>query len=67
MLLTPVHDVRIRWEEGERLDHLFENKCDELAACGKKDHPAVIERGRAYTYLDIDEAANKLARYLKAN
>jgi non-ribosomal peptide synthetase component F len=67
MLLTPIHDVRIRWEAGERLDHLFENKCNELAACGKKAHPAVIEDGRPYTYLDIDEAANRLARYLKDN
>ena len=66
MLLAQIDDVRIRWKEGERLDHLFENKCDELAACGKKAHPAVIERGQPYTYLDIDEAANKLARYLKA-
>lgn len=66
MLLTQIDDARIRWKEGERLDHLFENKCDELAASGKKEHPAVIERGQPYTYLDIDEAANKLARYLKA-
>ena len=66
MLANKPHDFRIRWVEGERLDHLFEDTCDQLKAEGKTDHPAIIERGVPYGYYDIDNSANQMARHLIA-
>ena len=38
-MLTPEGvDNRIRWNEGERLSHLFENRCDQLLSEGKSEH-----------------------------
>src|SRR5438105_695423 len=31
----------VRWKEGERLDHLFEQRCDELDLAGAGEHAAI--------------------------
>ncbi|MDF1756511.1 MAG: amino acid adenylation domain-containing protein [Verrucomicrobiales bacterium] len=54
-------DNTIRWTEGERLDHLFEEKCDQL-----EDKPAVVVDGKSFTYRELDDRANQLARYLQS-
>jgi len=48
-----------RWREGERLHHLFEQRCDEL-----HDHLAVVTQDVTLTYRELDNRANQLARYL---
>ncbi len=55
-------DNAIRWREGERLDHLFEARCDQLDAGAE----AVITEHAVYTFRDVDNRANQLARYLIA-
>ena len=50
-----------RWREGERLHHLFEQRCDEL-----HDHLAVVTQDVTLTYRELDNRANQLARHLIA-
>ena len=55
-------DNAIRWREGERLDHLFEARCDQMDAGAE----AVVTERAVYTFRDVDNRANQLARYLIA-
>ncbi|HET9657539.1 MAG TPA: Pls/PosA family non-ribosomal peptide synthetase [Kineosporiaceae bacterium] len=69
LLRDPRADHHPRWSAGERLHHLFEQVCDELAISGRADHAAVEveteEDGpRHISYLELDEDANRLARHL---
>ena len=59
MLTCTQYDNSIRWIPGERLNDLFEDRCDELA-----NHLAVSANGRSLTYRQLDHKANQLARYL---
>lgn len=55
----------IRWSKGERLEDLFENLCDTLALTGEDTSPAVIAKGREYSFRDLDNRANQVARHLQ--
>jgi non-ribosomal peptide synthetase component F len=57
-------DNAIRWKEGERLDHLFEQRCDQSHASGDGKHEAVVTDDRVYSFREIDNRANQAARYL---
>ena len=65
-ILCPESSSQIRWSPGERLHHLFEDRCDRLAELGKIDHPAIQYATASFTYDDLDRRANRLARYLLA-
>ncbi|WP_312859477.1 Pls/PosA family non-ribosomal peptide synthetase [Pseudonocardia xinjiangensis] len=54
----------IRWRPGERLEHLFQDRCDRLSADGHADHLAVDAMEETLTYRQLDGRANQLARYL---
>ncbi|MCG8347081.1 MAG: amino acid adenylation domain-containing protein [Chloroflexales bacterium] len=65
MLTCKNHENTIRWQEGERLEHLFEERCDTLnKKRGRADRPAIIVKNTIVTYQELDERANQLARYL---
>ncbi len=64
MLVCKDFNNVIRWQRGERLDHLFEQQCDYLEKSGHKNHPAVITEQAVLTYRDLDNRANQVARYL---
>jgi non-ribosomal peptide synthetase-like protein len=49
----------VRWQEGERLNLLFEQCCKRF---GSND--AVVTDGAIYTYRDLDNRANQVARHL---
>src|SRR5262245_5232372 len=67
MLLTCKDtDNSIRWTEGERLDHLFEQRCDSFSSLGDEGHIAVVTDSRTYSFRDLDDRANQAARYLIA-
>ena len=53
-----------RWREGDRLEHVFEDRCDELREQGRADHLAVDAGDVTLTYADLDAHANRLARFL---
>ena len=53
-----------RWREGDRLEHVFEARCDELRDQGHADHLAVDTGDVTLTYADLDARANRLARFL---
>ena len=60
MLACNYADNAIRWKTGERLHHLFEQRCDQV----NPDHLAVITEDGAFTFRDLDDRANQTARYL---
>lgn len=60
LLFCKQFDNVIRWTENERLDHLFERRCDHL----DEGHLAVIAGDATATYREVDRRANQLARYL---
>ena len=62
-LVDTRHDNAIRWQAGERLQHLFEQRCDEIHA-GNGPHEAVITEGATYSFRDLDNRANQVARFL---
>ncbi|MFC5751881.1 Pls/PosA family non-ribosomal peptide synthetase [Actinomadura rugatobispora] len=55
-----------RWRNGERLEHLFEERCDLLRAEGPHGQPAVDAGDFTLTYGELDARANRLARHLLA-
>jgi non-ribosomal peptide synthetase-like protein len=60
MLICKDADNTIRWKQGERLNHLFERRCDEVPA----DHLAVVTEDVSLTFRELDNRANQAARYL---
>src|SRR5262245_50625414 len=62
-LVDARHDNTIRWQPRERLQHLFEQRCDEIHA-GNGPHEAVIAEGATYSFRDLDSRANQVARFL---
>ena len=64
MHMSPHYENFIRWQEGERLDTVFEQTCDRLINEGKGSHLAIDHSETSISYQDLDERANQLARYL---
>ena len=60
MLICKNADNTIRWKQGERLNHLFERRCDKVPA----DHLAVVTEDVSLTFRELDNRANQAARYL---
>ena len=63
-LVDTRHDNAIRWRPGERLQHLFEQRCDEIHA-GNGPHEAIVTEGATYGFRDLDNRANQVARFLR--
>ncbi|MFE5160979.1 Pls/PosA family non-ribosomal peptide synthetase [Streptomyces sp. NPDC056697] len=59
-------DGSVRWRDGERLERLFEERCDRMRAREEGDRLAVDAGDVALTYSQLDERANQLARFLMA-
>lgn len=66
MLTSAGHDCAPRWREGERLEQLFEQCCDELGRQGQSHALAVDGPDTRLTYAELDARANQLARFLIA-
>ncbi|MFB9835268.1 Pls/PosA family non-ribosomal peptide synthetase [Actinoallomurus acaciae] len=60
------YDSATRGRDGERLEQLFEDRCDRLRESGHRDQLAVDAGDVVLTYDELDARANRLARYLKA-
>jgi non-ribosomal peptide synthetase-like protein len=58
------YDDSVRWRPGERLEQLFERRCDWLSRMGQRGHLAVDALEGALSYRELDAAANQLARFL---
>jgi len=58
------YDGSIRWRPGERLEQLFERRCDRLREHGWGQHLAVDALDWSLSYTELDELANQLARFL---
>ncbi len=68
VLVCAQADHTIRWRPGERLDHLFEDRCDRMqhSDMQRRGQLAVDTDETVLTYDQLDALANKLARYLLA-
>jgi non-ribosomal peptide synthetase-like protein len=55
---------QIRWRPGERLERLFEERCDALRNRGLGRKAAVETADLSLTFDELDARANQLARYL---
>lgn len=60
VLFCEEFDNTIRWSENERLEYLFEHRCDRMPS----DRLAVVTEDVALTFHDLDNRANQTARYL---
>src|SRR5262249_40466309 len=52
------------WKPGERLEHLFEQRCNAFLAQGDPGHLAAVTDKESYTFQQLDQRANQAARYL---
>jgi non-ribosomal peptide synthetase-like protein len=66
VLVCTGYQQSVRWRAGERLHHLFEDRCDTLRANGRGGHLVVDDKGVTLTYDQLDIRANQLARHLLA-
>ena len=57
----------IRWQAGERLQHLFEARCREIEAGGRGDQPAIDRQGEVTGFLELERRANRMAQALRAS
>ncbi|MGW2600351.1 Pls/PosA family non-ribosomal peptide synthetase [Streptomyces klenkii] len=64
LLTAAADDGSARWRDGERLECLFEERCDRLRARGREDRLAVDAGDVTLTYAQLDARANQLARFL---
>src|SRR5579864_7908927 len=64
VLTSDGNDEGVRWRPGERLEHLFEERCDWLRRQGQAGHLAVDVAGGSLSYPELDARANQLARFL---
>jgi len=64
IVLVPAGDNTPRWSPGERLHHLFEQRCDAFEQQGMTAHLAVDSEEGSLTYGELDRCANRLARHL---
>ena len=65
MLTNTQFDNTIRWREGERMHHLFEQACDDPERTNSGSDPAVITDDGEISFRELDERANRAARYLR--
>ena len=66
MLTLAKADNAIRWHAGQRLNHLFEQRCDRFRRVGKEHHLAVVTDDVALSYEELDRRSNQAAKYLIA-
>jgi hypothetical protein len=64
VLTSAFPDHVARWSRGERLNRLFEDRCDTYTEQGRADQLAVDAEDTVLTYTELDRRANQLARYL---
>ena len=64
VLTSAGYDDSIRWRDGDRLEWLFERRCDWLRRQGRGRHLAVDAMDGTLSYLGLDARANQLARFL---
>ena len=64
VLVAAGYEDGARWREGDRLEHVFEDRCDELREQGQADRLAVDAGDVTLTYAELDARANRLARFL---
>ncbi|MER5968424.1 Pls/PosA family non-ribosomal peptide synthetase [Streptomyces sp. NPDC002055] len=65
-LLSSGCEQAVRWQPGERLEQLFEDRCDRLRTADGHSPRAVDADGESLTYDRLDARANQLARHLAA-
>ncbi|HET9347511.1 MAG TPA: AMP-binding protein, partial [Arthrobacter sp.] len=66
VLTSATPDQTARWQQGERLDQLFEDRCDRLRDEGLGGQIAVDAGDVVLSYAELDARANQLARHLLA-
>ena len=67
VLTCPGYPLEIRWQPGERLDHLFEKRFSLLRETGVGSRVAVIAEDGELSFDDLERQANRLSRHLIAS
>ncbi|WP_344016878.1 hypothetical protein, partial [Pseudonocardia xinjiangensis] len=60
VLVASDHAQGSRARRGERLDHVFEERCDWMRTYGRAGHLAVDAGETTLTFTELDERANRL-------
>jgi len=60
-------DNTVRWQPGERLQHLFERRCERFSDDGEPNHLAVDSEEGCWSYAELNAYANRLARLLTSH
>lgn len=58
------YDNSIRWSQGDRLEHIFEDRVDHLVRSGRGGHLAVETETSSMSYVELEQRANQTAHYL---
>jgi amino acid adenylation domain-containing protein len=66
LLVGAGYSPGLRTRPGERLHEVFEERVDWMRSFAEPTHLAVDARAVTFTYPELDERANRLARYLLA-
>jgi amino acid adenylation domain-containing protein len=64
VLTSAGHQEDIRWRDADRLEELYEERCDWLRQHGAADRLAADAGDVRLTYAELDGRANQLARFL---
>ncbi len=64
VLTAAGHEDAVRWRGGERLEQVYEERCDWLRRHGQEGRLAVDAGDLRLTYGELDARANQLARFL---
>ncbi len=67
VLTCPGYPLDIRWQPGERLDHLFEKRFSLMRETGAGNRVAVTAEDGELSYDGLERQANRLARHLIAS
>jgi len=64
VLVNTTYSNKTRWRAGDRLHHLFEQRCDRFGWFQARKKVAIEYADNTCSYAELERLSNRLARYL---